>query len=61
MIKSFAHRLCLKQQLYSFWMVEDKSIVEQLTKFYKIINELQNIKVKLDYEDTVFFIVELIT
>ena len=30
MTKSLAHRLCLKQQLYSFKMVESRSIEEQL-------------------------------
>ena len=32
-------------------MVETKSVVEQLTEFNKIIDDLQNIDVKLDDED----------
>ena len=51
MTKSLAHRLCLKQQLYSFRMVEYKSIVEELTEFHKIIDDLENIEVKIDDED----------
>lgn len=51
MIKYFPHRLCLKQQLYSFSMVENKSILEKLIEFYKIINDLENIKVKIDDDD----------
>lgn len=32
-------------------MVEDKLIVDKLIEFYKIIYDLQNIKVKVDDED----------
>jgi hypothetical protein len=49
--KSLAHCLCLKQQLYAFWMLESQSIVEQITKFNKTIDDLANIKVKFDDED----------
>ena len=45
MTKSLAHRLCLKQQLYSFKMTETRSIVEQLAKSNKIIDDLENIEV----------------
>lgn len=41
--KSLAHILFLKQQLYSFRMVENKSIVEQLIEFHKIIDNIENI------------------
>lgn len=41
-------KLRQKQKLYSFQMVDNKSIVEKLTKYYKIIDDIQNIKVKLD-------------
>lgn len=51
MTKYFAHILGLKQKLYSFPMVDNKSIVKQLTKFHKIIDDLENIKVKIDDED----------
>jgi hypothetical protein len=45
MTKSLAHRQLLKQQLYSFKMVESKAIMEQLTEFNKILNDLENIEV----------------
>jgi hypothetical protein len=51
MSKSLAHRLCLKQQLYSFKMTEARSIIEQLSDFSKILDDLENIEVKLDDED----------
>lgn len=40
MTKSLTQKLCMKQQLYSFHMVENRSIMEKLTKFHKIINDL---------------------
>ncbi|MCH82501.1 cytochrome P450 [Trifolium medium] len=49
--KSLAHRQFLKQQLYSFRMVESKSIMENLAEFNKIINDLVNIEVNLKDED----------
>lgn len=51
MTKSLAHRQCLKQQLYFYRMVESKPIMEQLTEFNKIIDDLANIDVNLDDED----------
>ena len=51
MTKSLAHRQFLKQQLYSFKMVESKAIMEQLTEFNKILDDLENIKVNLEDED----------
>jgi len=48
MIKSLTHRQFLKQQLYSFKMVESKAIMEQLTKFNKILDDLENIKMHLE-------------
>jgi len=51
MTKSLAHRQFLKQQLYSFNMVESKAIMEQLTEFNKILDDLENIKVNLEDED----------
>jgi len=51
MTKSLAHRQFLKQQLYSFKMVESKTVTEQLTEFNKILDDLENIEVKLEDED----------
>jgi len=48
MTKSLAHQQFLKQQLYSFKMGESKAIIEQLTKFNKIIGDLENIEVRLE-------------
>jgi len=48
MTKSLAHRQFLKQQLYSFKMVESKAIMELLTKFNKINGDLENIEVRLE-------------
>jgi len=48
MTKSLAHRQFLKQQLYSFKMVESKAIMEQLTEFNNIIGDLENIEVHLE-------------
>jgi len=47
MTKSLAHRQFLKQQLYSFKMVESKAIMELLTEFNKILDDLENIEVQL--------------
>jgi len=51
MTKSLAHRQFLKQQLYSFKMVESKAIMEHLTEFNKILDDLVNIEVHLEDED----------
>jgi len=51
MTKSLAHMQLLKQQLYSFKMVESKSITEQLTKFNNILDDLANIEVNMEDED----------
>jgi len=48
MTKSLAHRQFLKQQLYSFKMVESKAIMEQPSEFNKIIGDLENIEVRLE-------------
>ena len=53
MTRSLAHRLCLKQQLYSFKMAESRTIEEQLAEFNKNIDDLENIGVKLEDEDKV--------
>ena len=51
MTKSLAHREVLKQQLYSFRMVESTAIMQQLTEFNNIIDDLENIEVHLEDED----------
>jgi len=51
MMKSLAHRQPLKQQLYSFKMVESKSITEQLMEFNKIVYDLANIEVNMEDRD----------
>lgn len=61
LIKSLAHKLCLKQQLYSFRMVENKSIVEHLTIFHKIIVDLGNIKVEIKHEDNTILLLSLLS
>jgi hypothetical protein len=48
MTKSLAHRQFLKQQLYSFKMVESKTITEKLTEFNKILDDLEIIEVHLE-------------
>jgi hypothetical protein len=54
MTKSLAHKQCLKQQLYFFRMVENKSVSEQLSEFNKIIDDLANVDVKIEDEDQAF-------
>ncbi|WVZ02051.1 hypothetical protein V8G54_022857 [Vigna mungo] len=51
MTRSLAHRLCLKQQLFSFKMSESRTIEEQIAEFSKIVDDLENIGVKLEDED----------
>ncbi|WVZ25126.1 hypothetical protein V8G54_003670 [Vigna mungo] len=51
MTRSLAHRLCLKQQLFSFKMSESRMIEEQIAEFSKIVDDLENIEVKLEDED----------
>ncbi|WVZ23807.1 hypothetical protein V8G54_002351 [Vigna mungo] len=53
MTRSLAHRLCLKQQLFSFKMSESRTIEEQIAEFSKIVDDLENIEVKLGDEDKV--------
>ena len=49
--KSLGDRQLLKQQLYSFKMVESKVTMEKLTEFNKIFDDLENIEVHLEDED----------
>ena len=57
MTKSLANRLCLKQQLYTFNMTESKSVMEQIAEFNKIIDDLENIEVKLEDEDKALLLI----
>ncbi|CAJ2653064.1 unnamed protein product [Trifolium pratense] len=54
MTKSLAHKQCLKERLFFFRMVENKPVVEQLSEFNKIIDDLANIDVNLEDEDKAF-------
>jgi len=56
MTKSFAHMQFLKQQIYSFKLVESKVIMDQLTEFKKILDDLENIEVHLEDEDKVILL-----
>ena len=56
MTKSLAHRLCLKQNLYSLWMMENKFVLEQLIEIQKIIDDLDNIQVKIEDQDNVLLL-----
>src|SRR3954468_16946000 len=51
MTNSLVNRLYLKQALYSFKMIENKVLAEQLDMFNKLILDLENIDVKIDDED----------
>lgn len=48
---SLHNRLYLKQKLYSFKMTEDKSLLEKIDDFNKIMDDLLNIEVNLEEED----------
>ena len=50
MTKSLANRLFMKQRLYSWRFLEDKSIIEQLEDFDKAVDDLENIDVVIDDE-----------
>lgn len=56
MTKSLDHRLCMKQQLYSFNMVENKSIIERLKSFHKIFDDMENIMVNIKDEGDVLLL-----
>lgn len=51
MTKSLANRLYMKQKLYSFKILDEKNVSEQIDEFIKILDDLENIEVKLEEED----------
>ena len=51
MTKSLANRLYMKQKLYAFNMGKDKMILDQIDEFNNILDDLENIDVKLENED----------
>lgn len=51
MTKSLANRLYMKQKLYSFKIDDEKNISEKIDEFIKIMDDLENIEVKLEEED----------
>ena len=54
MMKSLVKRLYVKQVLYSYKMSSDKTFSEHLHEFNKLIIDLENIDVHIDYEDQTF-------
>ncbi|KAL8523239.1 hypothetical protein ACS0TY_013272 [Phlomoides rotata] len=51
MVKTLANRLYMKHKLYAFRMVDEKPILEQLDEFNKILDNLENIDIKMEEED----------
>ena len=51
MAKSLVNHLYIKRRLYSYSFAEDKSIVEQLEDFSKLIDDLEAVDVKISDED----------
>lgn len=47
MAKSLANRLCMKQKLYSFKILDDKNVTDQVDQFIKKLDDLENIDIKL--------------
>lgn len=56
MFKSLTYRQFLKQQLYSFRMVELKPLVDQLTYIHRLVDDLEKIKVNIDDKDKTLFL-----
>lgn len=50
MTKSLANRMYMKQKLYSFNIGEDKNISGKIEEYTKIIDDLENIEIKLEDE-----------
>lgn len=51
MTKSLAYRLYMKQHLYSFKIREDKNLDDQIDEFINILEDLENLEVKLEEGD----------
>jgi len=51
MTKSTVNRLFLKNQLYSFKMTEERMLSDQIADFNKILDDLENLEVKMEDED----------
>lgn len=54
--KLLAHKQFLKQQLYSFWMVESIIITKQLMELNKFFDDLINIEVNIEDEVYALFL-----
>ena len=57
MTKSLANQLYLKQILYSFKMNKEKPLSDQIDDFKKIIDDLENIDIKMEDEDQALILV----
>lgn len=55
MTKSLANRLFMKQRLYSFKIKKDSVISDQIDEFIKILDDLENLEIKLDEKDKALF------
>lgn len=53
--------LYLKQTLYSFKMVDEKLVREQIDEFNKIVDDLENIEVTLDNDDKALMLLNSIS
>jgi len=60
MTKSLAYRLCLKQQLYSFRMTEPRTMIEELATLNNILDDLENIEVKLEDKDKTLLLLNVL-
>lgn len=49
--KTLANRLYMKQKLYSYKIMANRPLREQLDEFNKALDDLENIEVKLESED----------
>lgn len=51
MTKSLANRHCLKRRLYTFNMIQGKSLEDNTNEYNKLILDLENISVTVEAED----------
>ena len=56
MTKSLPTRIHLKQKFSSFKMDDQKSVDDNIDDFTKLINDLENLDVKIDDEDQAIFL-----